>query len=473
MSHSTTKRRRADDPAACGLRSSDLAAVAAGWSRQRGGEVDAAPPPDRAGSRRVRRRSSGKAQAADGGAWRCRSRAALICSKSIALQLLALADRSWWRRVRGAGPRGGRGRRGADMASARSVGWPGEWAASTRAAACSSSMASAIAAWRASPRPGRARTGRRPGRKSRACLVALDHHRAQGGAAPACRSPTPSTSARALRSRRSRMSAAPTGRPGPAQQSGETHDVGRQRAVGGCPRHGRARRDHGMMIKRPLALRRSAAPPPRRARLAMSSWYLSSTPSVSSTACASEFVLIEVGASAAAQSIVSATPGSLNRSIVAQPLHEGDHLGRQPLRQCPALWPPGWRARASRAGVIHPLIEAPPPDRIVHLAGAVAGEDDDRLARRATDGAELRHGDLVVGQQFEQERLERLVGAVQLVDQQHGGRLPGVDGAREQRALLQDRRGRRWRIAEPGAGRARPTASARRIAISCLAWSHS
>ena len=40
--------------------------------------------------------------------------------------------------------------------------------------------------------------------------------------------------------------------------------------------------------------------------------------------------------------------------------------------------------------------------------------------------------DLEVGQQLQQEGLERFVGAVQFVDQQHGGRQIGVD-RRQQR----------------------------------------
>ena len=42
------------------------------------------------------------------------------------------------------------------------------------------------------------------------------------------------------------------------------------------------------------------------------------------------------------------------------------------------------------------------------------------------DGAELRDGDLEIGKHFEKKRLERLVGTVELVDQQH--RRPGRIG---------------------------------------------
>ncbi len=54
----------------------------------------------------------------------------------------------------------------------------------------------------------------------------------------------------------------------------------------------------------------------------------------------------------------------------------------------------------------------------MHLAGAVGGQDHDRRLRRL-DRAKLWHGDLKIAERLEQERLERFVGAVQLVDQQH------------------------------------------------------
>ncbi len=54
----------------------------------------------------------------------------------------------------------------------------------------------------------------------------------------------------------------------------------------------------------------------------------------------------------------------------------------------------------------------------MNFAGAVRGDDHDRRLRRLDD-AEFGNRDLEVGQDFEQERLESLVGAVDLVDQQH------------------------------------------------------
>ena len=85
-------------------------------------------------------------------------------------------------------------------------------------------------------------------------------------------------------------------------------------------------------------------------------------------------------------------------------------------------------------GIIDPLIQAAAADRVVHLPRPVAGQHDDGRHGGA-DGAVFRDGDLEVGQQFQQERLERLVGAVQLVDQQHGGRLVRVDGGQQRPGL--------------------------------------
>ena len=62
---------------------------------------------------------------------------------------------------------------------------------------------------------------------------------------------------------------------------------------------------------------------------------------------------------------------------------------------------------------------------VVQLPRAVRGEDHRRLAARA-DRAELGDRDLEVGEHLEQERLELLVGSVDLVDQQDDG-LVGVD----------------------------------------------
>ena len=72
-----------------------------------------------------------------------------------------------------------------------------------------------------------------------------------------------------------------------------------------------------------------------------------------------------------------------------------------------------------------PVEERAALERVVELARPVGGEDHRRLAAGA-DRAELGDRDLEVGEHLEQECLELLVGAVDLVDQQHDG-LVGVD----------------------------------------------
>ena len=79
----------------------------------------------------------------------------------------------------------------------------------------------------------------------------------------------------------------------------------------------------------------------------------------------------------------------------------------------------------SLIGVVDPLVQAAALDRVVQVARAVARQHDRRRVRGA-DRAELRDRHRGLGEQLEQERLEVVVGAVDLVDQQHRGPRPGV-----------------------------------------------
>ena len=63
------------------------------------------------------------------------------------------------------------------------------------------------------------------------------------------------------------------------------------------------------------------------------------------------------------------------------------------------------------------MVEAAPLERVVDLARAVGGQDDDGRFRGA-DRAQLGDGDLEIGQGLEQEGLEGFVGPVKFVDQQ-------------------------------------------------------
>ena len=68
--------------------------------------------------------------------------------------------------------------------------------------------------------------------------------------------------------------------------------------------------------------------------------------------------------------------------------------------------------------VADPVVEATPLQCVVELARAVGREDHDRRLV-GDDRADLRDRDLEVRQQLEQERLELVVSAVDLVDQEH------------------------------------------------------
>src|SRR5580704_3447001 len=70
-------------------------------------------------------------------------------------------------------------------------------------------------------------------------------------------------------------------------------------------------------------------------------------------------------------------------------------------------------------GVVDPVVEAAPFQRVVQVTGPVRGEHDDR-AEPGPPGAEFRDGDRRLGEQLEQERLELVVPAVHLVDEQYG-----------------------------------------------------
>ena len=85
--------------------------------------------------------------------------------------------------------------------------------------------------------------------------------------------------------------------------------------------------------------------------------------------------------------------------------------------------------------MIDPVIEAAPLERVVELAGPVR-RDDHRRRRQGADPADLgdRHREL--RQDLQEERLELVVGSVELIDQQHG-LVAGADRG-EQRTLHQE-----------------------------------
>jgi hypothetical protein len=74
-------------------------------------------------------------------------------------------------------------------------------------------------------------------------------------------------------------------------------------------------------------------------------------------------------------------------------------------------------SRSNDGYSIH-LVQALAFERVVHLTRAVGREDDQRRLG-CPQRAELGNGDLEFCEQLEKESFEFLVGAIQLVDEQH------------------------------------------------------
>jgi hypothetical protein len=87
--------------------------------------------------------------------------------------------------------------------------------------------------------------------------------------------------------------------------------------------------------------------------------------------------------------------------------------------------------------VVDPVVDAAALERVVDLAGAVGGDHGHRPVARG-DRPQLGDGDLEVAQEFQQEALELLVGAIDLVDQQHRRPLEARVDRLEQRPLEQE-----------------------------------
>ena len=119
----------------------------------------------------------------------------------------------------------------------------------------------------------------------------------------------------------------------------------------------------------------------------------------------------------------------LRQPPAAERLHESPDLARELL------------ARAGRLELQDPHlflerrmfdeeIQAPAAQRVADLAAAIGRQDHVRDVLGA-DRAELGNRHLEVGQDLEQERLEALVGPIDLVDQQDGRTAAPRDGAQE------------------------------------------
>ena len=232
----------------------------------------------------------------------------------------------------------------------------------------------------------------------------------------------------AVRSTASSARRASTTRPGPDLEPGLAQH----------PAEGDDVPDEGVAATRasaPAAARAaSTSPASVSSRTAStSSRYLRIEPSVCSTTSAS--ISCRPSAfSAIAQSIVSATPGRLREVESAQLAHERGRLGGEPLGDARDAELDDLDLALDRR-VPDPVEERAALERVVQLARAVRGQDHGGPAARP-DRAELGDRDLEVGEHLEQERLELLVGAVDLVDQQHD-RVVRVDRL-EQRAADQE-----------------------------------
>ena len=75
--------------------------------------------------------------------------------------------------------------------------------------------------------------------------------------------------------------------------------------------------------------------------------------------------------------------------------------------------------------MVDPVMQCPPLESVMHVAGAVRG-DDDNWRRCGCEGAEFGNRDREIRQSLEEKRLELVVGAVDLIDEQDGWHLPPV-----------------------------------------------
>src|SRR5262249_53120112 len=108
-------------------------------------------------------------------------------------------------------------------------------------------------------------------------------------------------------------------------------------------------------------------------------------------------------------------------------------------------------ALAPRIGVVDPVIQAAALERIVELARAIRRQQHDGPCHRA-DRAQLGNRHREVRQELEQKRLELVIGAVDLVDQEHDLLLrAGLDGI-EQRPPEQEASGEQFALVDAALG---------------------
>jgi hypothetical protein len=100
------------------------------------------------------------------------------------------------------------------------------------------------------------------------------------------------------------------------------------------------------------------------------------------------------------------------------------------------------------------VVEAAPAQRLVQFAAPVRGQHHQRPPYGG-ERAQLGHRDRELAEELEQQRLELVVGPVDLVDQQHRRYRPGVPYAAQDRPLRQELGGEQVGVRElllPGLG---------------------
>ena len=237
-------------------------------------------------------------------------------------------------------------------------------------------------------------------------LVAVEHHGRQRGmhvvaprrGRPPRRRPSPAARGRGRRSGRRRAARGRNGRcsrrscveashsrPSRSQRS---RRAATRRAASPCRRSASARCRPGTSAARPACRAPSAGS--RRTALSATSALVQSIVSATPGALNRSSVRMRCTNSTTCTYSRSAAPGAFSRTISSSRSSDGKSTQWYRQRRFSASWISRVRLRR-----------------------------DDRDRRRArADRAELGHGDLVLGQHLEQEGVERLVGAVELVDQQ-------------------------------------------------------
>ena len=128
------------------------------------------------------------------------------------------------------------------------------------------------------------------------------------------------------------------------------------------------------------------------------------------------------------------TRGLLNVAV-PNTCHRVRHLHREHLRGALDAAPHDLNL-ALGGRIVDPVVETAALHRVVEVPRAVRGQHDDRRVRRP-NGPDLGNRHRGIGEQLEQERLEVVIRAVDLVDQENGRPRAGMLERAEQRAANQ------------------------------------